>query len=238
MRRRWRWRRRPGTATPGAKRADLCEPQSFTVGSAIAPLTATVVGTVAQYSVAPALPGGLVIDTTSGQITGTPTAGDHGELCRDCQQQRRLGDVRTVPLSAASIFAGAAILDDDWHRPGHPGFCDTQEQHGESVSQLSGCGPDHLVFRATGNCVGGCQWCHHGDQCRKHHRDGAVPGAQRAAGSADSRRARRAGCERDRPGNPLVLYLCSHSGWRKRRARGHSLPARWWRQRHDPGVDQ
>ena len=63
----------PVPPPPAPSALTYASPQSFTVGSAIAPLTPTVVGTVAQYSVAPALPGGLVIDTTSGQITGTPT---------------------------------------------------------------------------------------------------------------------------------------------------------------------
>ena len=48
-------------------------PQSYTVGNTIAPLTPTVIGSATQFSVAPALPGGLVIDTTTGRITGTPS---------------------------------------------------------------------------------------------------------------------------------------------------------------------
>jgi polyhydroxybutyrate depolymerase len=47
-------------------------PQNYTVGSAITPLSPSVNGPVTQYSVSPALPGGLVMDATSGQITGTP----------------------------------------------------------------------------------------------------------------------------------------------------------------------
>lgn len=49
-------------------------PLNATVGTAIAPLTPTVTGTVATYSVAPALPAGLSLDATTGVISGTPSA--------------------------------------------------------------------------------------------------------------------------------------------------------------------
>ena len=46
-----------------------------TVGTAIAPITiASTGGTVASYSIEPALPAGLTLDTTTGTISGTPTA--------------------------------------------------------------------------------------------------------------------------------------------------------------------
>jgi Putative Ig domain/PQQ-like domain len=48
-------------------------PQTFGVGSLITPLTPFVVGVVASYTVSPALPAGLSLDSNSGQITGTPT---------------------------------------------------------------------------------------------------------------------------------------------------------------------
>jgi PQQ-like domain/Putative Ig domain len=47
-------------------------PQIFLVGTPITPLVPTVTGTVAQYSVAPALPSGLSMDAATGEITGTP----------------------------------------------------------------------------------------------------------------------------------------------------------------------
>jgi hypothetical protein len=49
-------------------------PNVFTVGSAIAALNPTISGSVTGYSVSPALPAGLSLDTTSGVISGTPTA--------------------------------------------------------------------------------------------------------------------------------------------------------------------
>ena len=48
-------------------------PQVYTAGTAITALPPTVTGVVASYAVAPALPAGLTLNTTSGQITGTPT---------------------------------------------------------------------------------------------------------------------------------------------------------------------
>jgi hypothetical protein len=55
----------------------LTYPQTIinaTVGTAIAPDTPTVTGTVAQYSISPALPAGLQLDTQAGTLSGTPTA--------------------------------------------------------------------------------------------------------------------------------------------------------------------
>jgi Putative Ig domain len=49
-------------------------PQTFTINQAIATLSPTVTGTVAGYAVSPALPAGLTLNTTSGVISGTPTA--------------------------------------------------------------------------------------------------------------------------------------------------------------------
>src|SRR5690606_10103317 len=48
-------------------------PNVFTVGHTIAPLEPTVTANVDSYSISPALPGGLIFDTTTGIISGTPT---------------------------------------------------------------------------------------------------------------------------------------------------------------------
>lgn len=52
-------------------------PNSFSVGTAITDLSPTVVGglPITGYSVSPALPAGLSINTTTGVISGTPTIG-------------------------------------------------------------------------------------------------------------------------------------------------------------------
>jgi len=50
-------------------------PQTYVVGTAIATLSATNTGgPITSFSVAPALPAGLNLNTTTGDITGTPTA--------------------------------------------------------------------------------------------------------------------------------------------------------------------
>ena len=62
----------PVTTAP----SDLQYPAAptFVVGTAITALTPTVVGQVTSYSVNPALPMGLSLNTTSGVISGTPTS--------------------------------------------------------------------------------------------------------------------------------------------------------------------
>ena len=60
--------------TPAPTGLSYPSPQTFTAGTAIIPLNPVVTGTVASYSVAPALPAGLALNTASGQISGTPTA--------------------------------------------------------------------------------------------------------------------------------------------------------------------
>lgn len=47
----------------------------FAVSKPITALTPTVTGTVTSYSVSPALPAGLTLNSTTGVISGTPTAG-------------------------------------------------------------------------------------------------------------------------------------------------------------------
>ncbi|MBS1533431.1 MAG: putative Ig domain-containing protein, partial [Bacteroidetes bacterium] len=49
-------------------------PNVFTVGSAIANLSPTFSGNVTSFSISPALPAGLSFDTTTGVISGTPSA--------------------------------------------------------------------------------------------------------------------------------------------------------------------
>jgi hypothetical protein len=64
-------------ATTTAAPANLAYPQAAitaTAGQSISADTPTVKGTVTTYSVAPALPAGLSLNTATGAITGTPTA--------------------------------------------------------------------------------------------------------------------------------------------------------------------
>jgi large repetitive protein len=48
-------------------------PAKGTVGAALSPLSPRISGTVEHYSVMPALPAGVLLDSTSGLITGTPS---------------------------------------------------------------------------------------------------------------------------------------------------------------------
>jgi large repetitive protein len=48
-------------------------PVEGTVGAALTPLTPRIAGTAEHYSVTPALPAGVVLDSTSGLIAGTPS---------------------------------------------------------------------------------------------------------------------------------------------------------------------
>ena len=48
-------------------------PVKSTVGAALTPLSPRIAGTVEHYAVTPALPPGVVLDNTSGIITGTPS---------------------------------------------------------------------------------------------------------------------------------------------------------------------
>ena len=48
-------------------------PAQGTVGVALTPLSPSIAGTVEHYSVTPALPAGVVLDSTSGLIRGTPS---------------------------------------------------------------------------------------------------------------------------------------------------------------------
>lgn len=60
--------------TPAPTALSYPSPQTFTAGTAILPVNPTVTGAVTSYSVAPALPAGLALNTSSGQISGTPSA--------------------------------------------------------------------------------------------------------------------------------------------------------------------
>ncbi len=63
------------TQSPGTPPSGLSytTPVTYTIGTAIANNTPSVTGTVTAYSVSPALPAGLNLNTTTGVISGTPT---------------------------------------------------------------------------------------------------------------------------------------------------------------------
>jgi hypothetical protein len=62
----------PGTVAPS--NLSYPSPQTLIAGQAATPINPTVTGTVTSFSVSPVLPAGLVLNTGTGQITGTPSA--------------------------------------------------------------------------------------------------------------------------------------------------------------------
>ncbi|RTY95910.1 CotH kinase family protein [Flavobacterium sp. GT3R68] len=62
-----------GTVLPATFNVSYTSPNVFTKGSAITNLTPTASGPVLSYSVAPSLPTGLSLNTSTGVISGTPT---------------------------------------------------------------------------------------------------------------------------------------------------------------------
>jgi hypothetical protein len=62
------------TSIPAPSALSYTNPVEDTKSTAMTPLSPTVTGTVASYSVSPALPAGVSLSTTSGVISGTPTA--------------------------------------------------------------------------------------------------------------------------------------------------------------------
>lgn len=62
-----------GTAVAAPSALSYTSPVSVVEDALITPLSPTVTGTVASYSVSPALPAGLSLNTTTGVISGTPT---------------------------------------------------------------------------------------------------------------------------------------------------------------------
>jgi autotransporter-associated beta strand protein len=61
----------PSTVPPSG--LSYTSPNTFGSGAVITPLNPTVTGVVSSYSVSPALPAGLTLNTSSGVISGTPT---------------------------------------------------------------------------------------------------------------------------------------------------------------------
>lgn len=60
-----------GSAPPQS--LSYASPQSYTVGTAIAPLPPSLSGSATRYAVVPPLPPGLALDTASGVVHGTPS---------------------------------------------------------------------------------------------------------------------------------------------------------------------
>ena len=64
----------PPPPTPPPSGLSYPTPPLYNVGTVITPLDPTVTGTVTSYGITPDLPAGLALNTTTGRISGTPTA--------------------------------------------------------------------------------------------------------------------------------------------------------------------
>jgi len=62
-----------GGPSGNAPQVSYTSPQIYVVNQSIKPLTPTISGTVTAFSVSPALPTGLTLNTMTGTISGTPT---------------------------------------------------------------------------------------------------------------------------------------------------------------------
>jgi hypothetical protein len=100
-----------GGSAPSA--LSYTSPTQATVGTSITSLTPTVTGTVTSYSVSPALPAGLAISTTTGVISGTPTAAAAQATCTitasNSSGSTTFGLVLTVNAAALALNSVSAI---------------------------------------------------------------------------------------------------------------------------------
>lgn len=113
------------------------ETGTWVVGQAITPLTPTVSGTVSSFSVTPALPAGLALDTTSGALTGTPTtptanatyvitaANSSGSASYSLEFQIGTVDILSGASATRSVVAGTSISIDTVIKPRYLGFSGT-----------------------------------------------------------------------------------------------------------------
>jgi hypothetical protein len=93
--------------------SDLTYPQasiSATVGAAIATDTPTVTGSVAGYTIAPALPAGLGISASTGAISGTPTAASAQTSYTVTASNSSGSATATISITVAAAIAAPSNL--------------------------------------------------------------------------------------------------------------------------------
>jgi hypothetical protein len=103
-------------SAPAPSALSYTSPEQATMGTAMTPLSPTVTGTVASYSVSPALPAGVSLNTTSGAISGTPTAtaaqATYTITATNATGNTTFGWVLTVHAAAAKAATQTAIFSD------------------------------------------------------------------------------------------------------------------------------
>ncbi len=99
--------------TPAPSGLSYTTPNVYAINTAITPLVPTVTGTVNSYTVNPALPEGLVLDGTTGTISGTPTA--ESPATTYTVTATNAGGSTTTTLSITVSPAPQAVLIHYWN---------------------------------------------------------------------------------------------------------------------------
>jgi hypothetical protein len=126
------------------------------VGTAIATDTPTVTGTVSGYSIDPALPAGLAIDTTTGAISGTPAAA--GPQTRYTVSASNSTGSTTAIVTITVAGGPYALLD-----AGHTTQIAAVRVTADRVLTLDDSGHWNLWDYATGQVVANGDGAAHGD---------------------------------------------------------------------------
>jgi len=111
-------------------------PQSYTVGTAITSLDPIVTGTVASYSVAPALPAGLALDASTGRISGTPTAAERERAYTVTASNATGNTTFALTLSVAGERATSDRADEKPGRQVHVMYVLTSDAPDDKLDQF------------------------------------------------------------------------------------------------------
>ena len=87
-------------------------PATYGVNVAIAGNTPTLTGTATRYSVAPALPSGLALDTLTGVISGTPTAAKGGANYTITASNIAGSTTATLNIRVLTVPSNLSYIDD------------------------------------------------------------------------------------------------------------------------------